>query len=207
MTFLIFSETPIDSLLLRLTVLCLTIAVVFIVKLRPSSRRSPDMTTSRSQPQLPPILKTTDRVFGLDFLLRNMRMVQQGRIMQEVVLDHRRYGSTFRVFSQLTNMLYTIDPANLKAIYETHLQDWGAEPHRLKALGPLCGAGHVTADGEELLRSDTVLRPFLQSDLVTTTLCRLASRMNTLLDRIPAHGQTFDIAPLIDSLASVDLSP
>lgn len=207
MEFSTLIKCSLDSLFLQISILCLTTLILFKIMFRSTSRSQPGILTSKSQPQSPPIFHTSDRLFGIDFLLRNMRLVQQGRIMQQVILDHRKYGSTFRVLSQMRDMLYTIDPSNLKAIYENSAQEWGAEPHRLRALGPLCGAGHITADGEQLLRSDEMLGPFLRKHTGTATTPGLASRMNAVFEQIPRNGQTFNVAPLVDKLASLHSTP
>ena len=190
-----------DASTISLTALCVALVILFYGR---RSDKSLDSDSSVSKCRSPPTLKTIDKIFGLDFLLRNMKLVQQGRIMQEVISDHVELGNTFRVFSQRRNMLYTIDPENLRAIYETRSQDWSVEPHRLKALGPLCGAGHITADGEESLRSDEMLKSSL-ANVESARLSALKAFMNSFLDQLPVDGQTFDIAPLVDRLVSFSM--
>lgn len=69
-------------------------------------------------------------------------------------------GTTFESASvSLDQIIFTIDPENIKAILATDFKTFGLGERRRNLLGPLIGTGIFTADGQAWEHSRSLIRP------------------------------------------------
>ena len=142
-----------------------------------------------------------DKVFGLDFLFKSMKLVRSYQNVPAPVSYHKDHGNTFRLTLRGKAVFYTISPENLRAIYETQCSDWGVEPHRLKAMRPFCGIGHITSDGKDWERADAILKPSLALSNVHD-LTAFGSAASDFINNLPASSETVDMSPILDEFVS-----
>lgn len=137
-----------------------------------------------------------DKMLGLDFSLRTMRLISRIKNIPAALIYHKKYSSTFHVVSLGKDIFYTIDPQNLAVIYQAK-GDWGVEAHRLKAMRPLCGSGHITSDGVNWERANALLKPSL-TPLNAKVSAAFEAAASELLACLPLDGRTIDISPKLD---------
>ncbi|TGO20852.1 hypothetical protein BPAE_0261g00090 [Botrytis paeoniae] len=100
-----------------------------------------------------------DSIFGIDLKLQE---IQQSLRHQSITFSanlHKKYEKTFEVINFGTSSLRSIDTENIQAFYSTNHDDWGYEPSRLSVMGPFCGRGFITTDGDTWQKARALLRP------------------------------------------------
>jgi cytochrome P450 len=104
---------------------------------------------------------------GLAFFVRIYSAAKKGRRLQ-------LHGSLFQQYGVYTlkqhipgrDILFTIEPENVKAILATQFNDFGMG-HRLEMFDPLLGDGIFNADGHKWSHARTLLRPQFTRDQVS----------------------------------------
>lgn len=142
-----------------------------------------------------------DKIWGLDFIFTLLVSMGRTEAIPAAVRFHRDCGSTFRVRALGKSIFYTIDPENLRTVYDSSSQDWGVSPQRLKALQPFCGTGFITADGSAWQHSNAMLKPYLSSSNVGDHEL-FTSAIDRFVAQFPADGQTTDMSPTLDEFVS-----
>ncbi|KAK9323804.1 cytochrome P450 [Lipomyces orientalis] len=101
--------------------------------------------------------KNTD-LFGIRRFLSLTRSFRQHKVMEFMLADFQRYGSTFgtTVFGQRNH--WTVEPENIKAILATKFNDYGLGT-RYDAFLPFLGEGIFTLDNKGWAHSRAMLRP------------------------------------------------
>ncbi|KAI9643327.1 hypothetical protein NHQ30_007946 [Ciborinia camelliae] len=141
-----------------------------------------------------------DPIFGTDLKLQE---IQQSLRHQSITFSanlHQKYGKTFEVINFGTSSLRSIDTENIQAVYSTNHADWGYEPSRLSVMGPFCGRGFITTDGETWQKARALLRPtFSKSNISDLNPYKVA--VEQFLRSIPNDGRTtVDLQPLLSNL-------
>ena len=102
---------------------------------------------------------------------------------------------TVRVKLLSTNMIFTIEPENLRTILASNFNDWTLTTRRKRATHAALGHGIFTSDGPIWKQSRELLRPsFARSQ--TDNPETLEPHESALIDAIPHDGSTFDLQEL-----------
>ncbi|KAI1407141.1 cytochrome P450 [Hypoxylon sp. FL1857] len=124
---------------------------------------------------------------GFDF---QMKMYSQIPFLYKL---HQKLGHTYQVPSLISlPTICTIDPENIRTINTS--KDYGVEPQRLPGLGPFCGPGFITIDGDVRKQARKLLKPSFDINNVRD-LRTLRLETDKLLLEIPRKGDTVDLQP------------
>ena len=96
-------------------------------------------------------------------------------------------------------IVYSIEPANVKAAWAMNFDDWGLQGLRAWALAPLCGPGIVTVDGKPWHFSRSMLRPSF-SKKRAADLPLFTNLYQSFIEKIPMNGHEVNLLPLLDRL-------
>lgn len=180
--------------------LCLLLSLLLILRRSIRLKRDNELASSLGC-QPPRYYPLFDTFFGLDFSYKTMKLVRQRKNIPAPEVYHGEYGKTFCVKSLEKVIFYTIHPDNLKAIYDTNCMHWGVEPHRRKAMQPLCGLGYITSDGNSWERSRKMLKPSLAPSNVED-LGAFGIAVDNFLNKLPMDGLTVDLSPALNEFVS-----
>lgn len=145
--------------------------------------------------ELPALYPHKDPVFGIDYVVRNVRALRGGRFLDAVSECYARVGSTYatRVMNKL--VVHTVDPDNVKTILALNFKDYELGL-RINIMGPLLGKGIFVTDGEDWAHSRALLRPNFVKDQLTD-LSMLERHMQELLVLLPRDpAQVVDLQEL-----------
>ncbi|KAI4209216.1 MAG: hypothetical protein LQ351_007832 [Letrouitia transgressa] len=149
--------------------------------------------------QPPPSLPRKDPIFGVDVAFRMFQSYRSGQRSATFKAQHEQYGPTFQSVALGKTRIFTIDPANLRAIFSTNFHDWGVQPLRLGPWGPMLGKGVMNMDGLFWKHSREMVQPLFRReqafDLVT-----FDRHVARLLELLPRHRETVDLQPLFARL-------
>lgn len=167
------------------------IAVIYTVLHYRGNRRA---IVSKHGCQPPPRFPSKDPIFGLDFVLKNVRTFRNHVYLQELLNRYRVLGTTYsvRVFSR--RGIITCDPENIKTILSTRFKDYSLG-NRTAIMGPLLGKGIFVNDGEQWSHSRALLRPNFVRDQIAD-LGMLEEHLKNLLALVPRDGTTVDLQEL-----------
>ncbi|KAL9095482.1 MAG: hypothetical protein Q9165_002353 [Trypethelium subeluteriae] len=91
------------------------------------------------------------------------------------------------------------DAENVQAIFGYKSREWGVSPFRLAAMGPFCGEGVLTADGQVWEHSRALLKPAFHKNSISD-LTAFETLLDQALAKIPHDASTFHLQPLLMSL-------
>ncbi|KAF2703349.1 cytochrome P450 [Pleomassaria siparia CBS 279.74] len=120
--------------------------------------------------------------------------------LTSLVRQHGRYGATFQLTPLVAApIIYTISPENIKEIM-TNGNDFGVEPLRGESMGPFCGRGFLTSDGDAWLESRKMLKVCFGKKHIEdlTTFDAAVGRLTEKI--VDAGGDTVDLQPLLIDL-------
>ncbi|KAI2601732.1 cytochrome P450 [Hypoxylon sp. NC1633] len=140
-----------------------------------------------------------DRVSGLDYVCAMMRALRKDRLTAFLRDTYAAMGWRPWTANFLgTRMVYTTDPAHMKALSTTHRECFAIEPIRVGngALAPFTGRGVSSSDGPRWAASRELVLPYFDR-AAFTNLNRLRSHADRLLSKIPSDGSTVDMQPLL----------
>ena len=145
-----------------------------------------------AMPQLDPIL-------GLDVAFKMFRSYSAGQRNADFKAYHEDYGSTFQSHKLGKTRIFTMDPANIRAIFSTNSGHWGVQPLRLNPWEPLVGRGVMDTDGTFWRHSREMVQPLFKREqaLVLDSFDIYVVR---LLNLLPKDGSTTDLQPLFSRL-------
>ncbi|PCG93404.1 Cytochrome P450, E-class, CYP52 [Penicillium occitanis (nom. inval.)] len=138
--------------------------------------------------------------FGISFFLQVAKAAREGTRIQLHDSLFKKYGPTFNQKTPSNDVLFTIDPENIKAILTSQFNDFGLG-HRAKTFWPLLGDGIFNADGQLWSHARTLLRPQFTKDQVAD-LQLMDEHISDFLAKIPKDGSLFDIQPLFFSFTN-----
>ena len=96
-------------------------------------------------------------LFGLDFLLENVRNVIKHKFAQGVHERFQRYGPTHRSRIVLKGIVNTIEPENLEAVFKHQFTDYAIIPGRAKLVKAFFGDGIFSNSGHEWKESKSLV--------------------------------------------------
>ncbi|MCJ1279242.1 hypothetical protein MMC21_007066 [Puttea exsequens] len=91
--------------------------------------------------------------------------------------------------------IFTIEPANIKAIFADKFDDFDAGWLRRRAFAPAIGDVLITSDGPRWRHQRAMLRPAFNKQQFSD-YDMFEHDIDTLINRIPKDGSTIDLAPL-----------
>jgi hypothetical protein len=104
--------------------------------------------------------------FGLAIFIKLYKAAKRGQRLELHRSLYKQYGAyTFKQRIPGLEVLFTIEPENVKAILATQFNDFGMG-HRLKVWYPVLGDGIFNADGHKWAYARTLLRPQFTKDQV-----------------------------------------
>lgn len=110
--------------------------------------------------------------FGIGFFMTVAKAAREGTRIQLHDSLYKIYGNTFKQTIPTNEVLFTIEPENVKAILTSQFNDFGLG-HRAKTFWPLLGDGIFNADGHLWSHARTLLRPQFTKDQVSKAFCVL----------------------------------
>ncbi|KAH8691453.1 putative N-alkane-inducible cytochrome P450 [Talaromyces proteolyticus] len=132
--------------------------------------------------------------FGLGFFMKIAKAAKEGNRIHLHDDLYKIHGNTFKQRIPGNEILFTIEPANAKAILTAQFEDFGLG-HRAKTFWPLLGDGIFNADGHKWAHARTLLRPQFTKDQVAD-LQLMDEHIKTFIEAIPKDKSIFDIQPL-----------
>lgn len=151
--------------------------------------------------QRPKRISFTD---SLTLTLTTRAREQRHEVTQGQADLHLNHGGTFEVVSPFTTSIYTLDPSNVRAVWAAKFNDWGVERQRLQVLGPFCGRGLATTDGEQWKRTRGTLRPhFYGATAEPIDLESYEMYFQKFLTQVPKNGVSVDLQPLMYDFVSL----
>ncbi|KAL8635483.1 MAG: hypothetical protein Q9228_007030 [Teloschistes exilis] len=136
-----------------------------------------------------------DSIFGWTQLAVTIQARRQGNLLVTNQYRFERNGNTCHFKIAFTNIIFTIEPENLKAILSVNFRDWNIPDRRKAASIPLLGNGIFTTDGSAWQHSRDLLRPNFVRDQVSD-LATFEAHFRHLAANIPQDGSTVDMVPL-----------
>ncbi|KAF4635238.1 hypothetical protein G7Y89_g2873 [Cudoniella acicularis] len=141
----------------------------------------------------------TEPFWGYDLvrkLAKAARKGQQSELYEELF---RQNGKTFENRLFTTNVINTMDSANIQTVATSSFQDYAKSSEGERFLKPAFGRGVFTTDGAAWKHSRNLIRPiFSRSDM--SDLNYLGPFIDRLFEKIPRDGSTFDLQPLSHKL-------
>jgi cytochrome P450 len=137
-----------------------------------------------------------DPVFGLQEASEALRAAKSKTYLQRIQKLYQEYGTTFASETLLaTNVVYTIEPANIQTVLATNFKDYHVGAHRKAAISPLLGNSIILTDGELWTHSRAMFRPSFARSYVSD-LPRFERHAKDLIAAIPRDGSTVNLMEL-----------
>ncbi|KAK8195427.1 cytochrome P450 [Phyllosticta capitalensis] len=137
-------------------------------------------------------------LFGIDFMYDSYRAAASSKFLSNTYALYSRLGTTWSTRILGNTVIQTVDPDNLRAVYNTNFRDWGLGNFRVQSFRPLLGHGIFAIEGAEWRRSRDLLRPaFAKSEVINLEVYEKHFRQ--LLVAIPgatADDGVVDLQPL-----------
>ncbi|KAL8731062.1 MAG: hypothetical protein Q9181_004449 [Wetmoreana brouardii] len=136
-----------------------------------------------------------DCFFGWTQLVLNAQAFKERRLLEHSRQRFLRNGNTFNLKIAFTDMVFTIEPDNLKSMLATNFEIWNLPDRRKEAFAPLFGKGIFTTDGAAWQHSRELLRPNFVRNQVAD-LATYETHIGHLIGAIPRDGSTIDLNEL-----------
>ncbi|KAL8861552.1 MAG: hypothetical protein Q9178_002076 [Gyalolechia marmorata] len=136
-----------------------------------------------------------DALFGWTQLAINRKAAKQRNLLEYSRGRFLRNGYTIHSKFGFDNIVFTVEPENLKTMLATKFHDWNLPDRRKAAFYPLLGNGIFTSDGAPWQHSRELLRPnFVRSQVAD--LATFETHVEHLIQSIPRDGSTVDLREL-----------
>ncbi|KAL8804631.1 MAG: hypothetical protein Q9182_002439 [Xanthomendoza sp. 2 TL-2023] len=136
-----------------------------------------------------------DLPFGWTQLVANLQAAKQRNLLDYIRGRFLRNGCTYHFKLGFVNMVFTVEPQNIKAMLATHFKDWNLPDRRKEAFQPLLGAGIFTTDGAAWQHSRELLKPnFVRNQIAD--LATYETHVDHLIKAIPRDNSTVDLSEL-----------
>jgi cytochrome P450 len=140
-------------------------------------------------------LPLKDPFFGIDFILKLVRVFKEKRLLDTFANDfYKTVGTTFLVERGTQQTIFTIDPDNIKTVLAVNFKDYGLA-FRAPLFSPVTGGGLFVSDGQEWAHSRALLRPTFTRDQVAD-LALTSKHVSNLISNIP-RDTTFNLQELL----------
>lgn len=140
-----------------------------------------------------------DNIIGIKTFLGNIKAAKEHRLTSHSRARYLRTGYSMRMKFFFTDLVFTVEPENLKTIMALDFKKWSLGNRRKDAFVPLLGHGIFTTDGAAWHNSRELLRPnFVRSqvgDLVTFEI-----HVDQLIKAIPKDSSTVNLQDLFFKL-------
>ena len=124
-----------------------------------------------------------------------MNGFKDGKVLENLHTALFEVCNTVRVKMLFSNIIFTIEPENLKTMLSSDFNNWNISTRRKYGFIPYIGQGIFTSDGLLWKHSRELLRPnFARSQIDNPAT--LEPHLSTLLEAIPRDGSTFDLQEL-----------
>ena len=131
-------------------------------------------------------------IFGWKVPILLMNGFRARKVLETIQKVLFKNCNTVQVNLLSTNMIWTMEPENLKTILASNFNDWTIATLRKQAFGHYLGHGIFTSEGLTWKHSRELLRPnFARSQIDNPET--LEPHVSALLDAIPRDGSTFDL--------------
>lgn len=119
-----------------------------------------------AKPILPPNTFSND-IFGWNIPMLLMNGSKARKVLENIRKVLFKICNTVQVKLLSANMIFTIEPENIKTMLATEFDNWTLTTLRKQAFGPFLGHGIFTAEGLKWKHSRELLRPnFARSQMV-----------------------------------------
>jgi len=132
--------------------------------------------------------------FGIDGLIAILKASNEHRLLDEVLKDKERLGTTYENQILGQKIIATCEPQNLKTVLSLKFKDYGIG-NRNDSLGALLGHGIFTSDGEAWVQSRALLRPNFTREQVAD-LDAFERHIQDMFKLLPRDGSTVDLQQL-----------
>ena len=153
----------------------------------------------------PPLSKypSWDKLLGLDYVYAMVKALKENRFLEFQVQTYSARGAKVWTANFMGNrMIYSSEPANMKAMSTSHRESFAVEPIRVAngAITPFTGRGVSSSDGAQWQFSRDLVKPYFER-AAFSNLDRLSSHMDTLISKVPTDGTTVDMQALFQRWA------
>ena len=132
---------------------------------------------------------------GFVLFLESYLSLRRHRFLDNSRERFKLHGATYKTNMLGENVIFTIDPENIKAVLATNFSDYSLGDRRKGALTHIFGYGIITTDAAAWSHFRKLsLRSFSQQALTNLTI--LDEHVSLLLKLIPGDGSTVDLRPL-----------
>ena len=141
--------------------------------------------------------------YGLDHLYKIYRDAKAKKLLEmgPLFLESVRPGCKTVGLSLLgKDIVYTVEPENVKCILATKFKDFQLSQERHDVLAPLIGEGIFVANGEAWKHSRELLRPAFERARIDDP-AMFEQHAASLISAIPTDGTPIDLVPLFYSLS------
>ncbi|KAL8658600.1 MAG: hypothetical protein Q9226_000890 [Calogaya cf. arnoldii] len=134
-------------------------------------------------------------LFGWTHLVRHKKAAKQRKWLELARERFIRHGNTIQLKFGFTNIVFTMEPENLKAMLATKFNDWNMPDRRKAVFEPIIGRGIFTSDGDDWHHSRELLRPNFVRNQVAD-LAAFETHLEHLIQAIPRDRSTVDLREL-----------
>ncbi|KAM0802942.1 putative cytochrome P450 [Usnea florida] len=141
---------------------------------------------------------SVDKLLGLDYVYAMFKALKENRFLEFQTETYSARGSKVWTANFMGNrMIYSSEPANMKAMSTSHKEDFAVEPIRVAngAITPFTGRGVSSSDGAKWQFSRDLVKPYFER-AAFSNLERLSTHVDRLISKIPTDGSTVDMQPL-----------
>ncbi|KAL8837179.1 MAG: hypothetical protein Q9170_002641 [Blastenia crenularia] len=136
-----------------------------------------------------------DSLFGWTQLPINNKARNERKLLEYSRGRFLRHGNTFHFKIAFTDIYFTAEPENVKAMLATDFKNWHLPDRRKASFSALFGKGIFTSDGAAWQHSRDLLRPnFARAQIAD--LDSFERHIRHLIEAIPRDGSTVDIQEL-----------
>lgn len=139
-------------------------------------------------------------LLGINLMLQNVKCWKEGRLLACLRQRFVETGDTYSATVAGSRMIFTVEPANIKAIFSDKFVDFDAGWIRRRAFAPAIGDVLITADGPRWRHQRSMLRPAFNKQQFSD-YGFFDADISELIARIPNDGSTIDLSPLFHAHA------
>ena len=158
-------------------------------------RRMIEKNGCKPMRNIPELRPWKDSLFGWSHVVLNRRAGKQRRFLELTTERFLQHGPTIKLKVGFTDIIFTMEPENVKAMLATKFNDWNLPDRRKAAMEPLLGRGIFTSDGSAWQHSRELLRPNFVRNQVAD-LATFETHIEHLIQAIPRDGSTVDLRDL-----------
>lgn len=144
----------------------------------------------------PPRYPHKDPIFGLDYVLTELKEREEGTSWAGERSRFARLGRTYEVNSWGNRLIMTMDSQNIREVLGTSFDNFGVQEMRMAVSGTFMGTGVFTTDGEYWEYSRKLIAPMFSRSQVSD-LSALDVHLDRMFERLPRDGSTVELQGLL----------